>query len=87
MHELKDTRRYLPQLPAMLKDGMKRPRSGLRNTRKSELEETTEEALAFEEYIHSQRENENPEGDHSTSNVFRFAALLDKEMAPCTLMQ
>ena len=91
MMTVKDIRRHLPPSPATPKGRMKRPRGGIRSTRrqnKDEFEKELEEQLKLEEDMHPTDANATSEGVTTDNNIFCFAALAEKdEKEQYTLMR
>ena len=82
MMNIKDIRRQLPPSPATPKGRMKRPRGGIKSTRrqnKDEFEKELEEQLKLEEDMHPTDANATSEGVTTDNNIFCFAALAEKE--------
>ena len=81
MMNIKDIRRHLPPSPATPKGRMKRPRGGIRSTRrqnKDEFEKELEEQLKLDEDIHPANASTASEGVRTDNNMFCFAALAEK---------
>ena len=82
MMNVKDIRRHLPPSPATPKGRMKRPRGGIRSTRKknkTEFEMEWEEQKRIDEDMHPTNGSTASEGVNKINNVFCFAALAEKE--------
>ena len=78
MMNIKDIRRHLPPSPATPKGRMKKPRGGIRSTRrqnKDELEKELEEQLILDEDMHPAAGCTASGGVTTNNNVFCFAAL------------
>ena len=78
---LKDIRRHLPPSPATPKGRMKKPKGGIRSTRKDELKRAAKEAkeaLEMDEDMHPKHKDKTSEGE-KVNNIFCFAALAEKE--------
>ena len=75
-------RKYLAPSPVTSKGRMKRPRVGIRSTRKPDKPETAAEEPEAEEHVLAPRQAQPhviPEDtSEQISNVFRYAALADK---------
>ena len=82
MMNVKDIRRHLPPSPATPKGRMKRPRGGIRSTRrenKTEFEMELEEQTIMDDGMHPTNGSTASEGVNMVNNVFCFAALAEKE--------
>ena len=75
---LKDIRRHFPPSPATPKGRTKKPKGGIRSTRKDELKKAAKEAMEMDEDMHPKREAKTSEGE-KINNIFCFAALAEKE--------
>ena len=78
----KMVRKYLAPSPAISKGRMKRPRAGIRSTRKANKPEAAAEVPEEEEQVSAPGQSEAHvipnDNNEQTSNVFCYAALEDK---------
>ena len=82
MMNTKDIRRYLPPSLVTPKGRMKRPKGGIRSTRrenKDEFEKELEEQLILDEDMHPATGSMASKGVPTNNNMFCFAALAEKE--------
>ena len=81
MMNTKDIRKHLPPSPATPKGRMKRPRGGIRSTRrerKDEFEKELEEQLVLDKGMHPPAGSTTSEGVPTNNNEFCFVVLTEK---------